>query len=157
MKCLQVPYFVQSVQECLIILTEIRGILPTCLISICRLTVQEMYHARSAAIPDLNLVLMLSLMVESGVCRGCRGKDNARKNIYDFVAKNEASRGLLAERPALDYCGRPMEMDLPDKPYKCQSCGRRYSQLSSLMQHQEYNPRCNNRSNQLPLTFRGYY
>ena len=94
--------------------------------------------------------------VESGACRGCRGKDNARKNIYDFVAKNEASRGLLAERPALDYCGRPMEMDLPDKPYKCQSCGRRYSQLSSLMQHQEYNPRCNNRSNQLPLTFRGY-
>merc|ERR1719508_103824 len=27
---------------------------------------------------------------------------------------------------------------VPDMPYKCQSCGRRYKQVSALMQHQQY-------------------
>ena len=72
--------------------------------------------------------------VESGSCRGCKGKENARKQIYEFIGSREESRRLLAETPALEWGGG--ERGVPDLPYKCQVCGKRYKQVSSLMQHQ---------------------
>merc|ERR1712106_664629 len=82
--------------------------------------------------------------VESGACNGCKGKDNARENIYKFIGSNNASRSLLAHRPALDYDGRSAGGRVPDLPYECRACGRKYKQVSSLMQHQEYT-RCGER------------
>eukprot|EP00090_Calanus_glacialis_P006706 TRINITY_DN1523_c0_g1_i2.p1 TRINITY_DN1523_c0_g1~~TRINITY_DN1523_c0_g1_i2.p1 ORF type:complete len:147 (+),score=25.86 TRINITY_DN1523_c0_g1_i2:89-529(+) len=75
--------------------------------------------------------------VESGACSGCRGKENAREQIYNFIGSNQESRDLLSHAPALDYDGR-CGGQVPSLPYQCKSCGRKYAQVSSLMQHKEY-------------------
>ena len=93
--------------------------------------------------------------VESGACSGCRGRDNARQRIYEFIGNVQVgnkmfniltcslmfiylqgSQGMLANPPALEYnCGTRTGA-VPDIPYKCQACGKKYKQVSSLMQHQ---------------------
>ena len=34
--------------------------------------------------------------VESGACTGCRGKDNARQQIYKFIGSNKVSTNWIA-------------------------------------------------------------
>merc|ERR1712183_59699 len=92
--------------------------------------------------------------VESGACGGCKGKEKAREQIYKFISNKKESRNLLADPPALEYQGAGAGT-VPDMPYKCQSCGRRYKQVSALMQHQQYG-HCG-ASGQAAIGFSGRY
>eukprot|EP00092_Neocalanus_flemingeri_P002738 GFUD01002931.1.p1 GENE.GFUD01002931.1~~GFUD01002931.1.p1 ORF type:complete len:158 (+),score=31.98 GFUD01002931.1:124-597(+) len=75
--------------------------------------------------------------VESGSCSGCKGKENARQQIHNFIASKKESRGLLANTPALEWAGAGTGR-VPDLPYKCQECSKKFRQVSALMQHQQY-------------------
>lgn len=72
--------------------------------------------------------------VESGFCRGCRGQDNARQQIYDFVQRNAGgSNPLLTNGGNHAYGGG----SVPDLPYQCQECAKSFRHLSQLMQHMD--------------------
>lgn len=71
--------------------------------------------------------------VESGSCRGCRGKDNARNKIFEFVSNNRATQQFLA----LAIEDKPHHRGGPgDLPYRCSHCSKRFRQFSQLMQHE---------------------
>lgn len=71
--------------------------------------------------------------VESGYCRGCRGKDNARQQIYEFAAKRGMDR-YMTSVPMLTYDGN-YNADVPSHPYVCKECSVSFRNLSQLMQH----------------------
>jgi len=73
--------------------------------------------------------------VESGYCRGCRGKDNARTQIYQFAQRQRSMQGFLNGTPLLTNGG--YNDHVPDKPYKCNQCTKTFRNLSQLMQHQD--------------------
>lgn len=73
--------------------------------------------------------------VESGYCRGCLGKDNARDQIYNFAAKNGMGR-YMTEVPMLTN-GNNYNGYVPDYPYCCPDCSVSFRNLSQLMQHQD--------------------
>jgi DNA-directed RNA polymerase subunit RPC12/RpoP len=70
--------------------------------------------------------------VETGHCAGCTGKDNARLQIYQFVQ----SRAPFMCIPQIGYdFGVGNAEGIPDKPYRCSVCAKKFGQLSSLMNH----------------------
>ena len=72
--------------------------------------------------------------VEAGACSKCRGQDNARRQVFDFISRNEATRQFVRGVPQLEYHGG-CEQDIPERPYACQMCPRDFKNMSSLMQH----------------------
>jgi len=73
--------------------------------------------------------------VESGACSGCRGQERARKNVYQFLNQQEMGRSLLNKQTALEYHGEGGH-EQPAQPwYSCPSCGKKFEQAGSLMQH----------------------
>lgn len=70
--------------------------------------------------------------VESGYCRGCKGKDNARQQIYDFAKKRAGGTPLLTNGSS-NYRGGPV----PDYPYQCPHCSRLFRDLGQMMQHMD--------------------
>lgn len=70
--------------------------------------------------------------LEAGSCTGCRGREQARSQIYQFVSQRASH--LLTSQPALEYHGGPYTV--PDRPYQCQYCDKGFTHLSSMMQHQ---------------------
>ncbi|CAM9242899.1 unnamed protein product [Ectocarpus fasciculatus] len=69
--------------------------------------------------------------VESGYCSGCRGKDNARSQIYNFIShKAPELRTRLIEGPS------GSGSSVPDRPYQCTYCGKTFTQLSAQMNHE---------------------
>ena len=73
--------------------------------------------------------------IESGYCRGCRGQDNARKQIYNFVQRNAGGNNpLLLNGGNHAYGGGGL---VPDFPYQCQECAKSFRHLSQLMQHMD--------------------
>ena len=73
--------------------------------------------------------------VESGACNACRGRENARQSVFNFVARNEASRGLLSQQAIAYHDGTTNTNVRPTYPYKCQHCPRQFKLLSSMMNH----------------------
>ena len=69
--------------------------------------------------------------VESGTRPGCRGRENARRRIYDFVRRSAATQQFL--NPAL--MDRPSGVVVCEKPYKCTRCPKEFRRRSDLMQH----------------------
>ena len=96
--------------------------------------------------------------VESGACKKCSGRDNARQQIhrldthglcchisvsyfvFRFMKSHEATRPFLNTK-ALTYEGSGLS-GVPDTPYECRHCGKGYKHFSSLMQHQVHNKVC---------------
>jgi hypothetical protein len=74
--------------------------------------------------------------VESGFCSGCRGKSNAREQIYKFASGQRAMQPYLSDVPRLTYGGYDDD-DVPEFPYSCPDCFRSFKQLSQLLQHQD--------------------
>lgn len=72
--------------------------------------------------------------VESGSCHGCKGKENTRKQIYNFMRFNASTRQFLDKK--LIGNGSSNGDANPVKPYGCQRCGKKFKQVSQLMQHQ---------------------
>ena len=72
--------------------------------------------------------------VEAGACSRCRGQGNARRQVFDFISRNEATRQFVRGVPQLEYHGG-CEQDIPERPYVCQMCSRDFKNMSSLMQH----------------------
>lgn len=67
--------------------------------------------------------------IESGYCRGTRGKEVARKVIY-----RQAETQFC-----LNYAdGYDKHSDVPDFPYKCPSCDRFFQGGGQCLQHQEH-------------------
>mmetsp|Transcript_10131 Transcript_10131/g.14858 ORF Transcript_10131/g.14858 Transcript_10131/m.14858 type:complete len:176 (-) Transcript_10131:227-754(-) len=88
--------------------------------------------------------------VESGYCKGCNGKDNARQQIFEFVSRNrDFSNRFMTQTPMLtNGNNRSSNGEVPDKPYHCPDCNKSFQQVSQLMQHQD-----NKHRNQHMLTF----
>lgn len=83
---------------------------------------------------------------ESGSCEACRGQDNARRAAHQLVLSQPGGRNFLASRPLmLDYNGQGSGDNYEytgNQDYECAACHRRFSLLSSLMQHQQNRPQC---------------
>jgi len=73
--------------------------------------------------------------VESGACSGCRGQERARRNVYQFLNQQEMGRSLLNKQTALEYHGEGGQEQAQQPWYSCPSCGRKFEQAGSLMQH----------------------
>ena len=71
--------------------------------------------------------------IESGYCRGCLGKDNARRQIYEHVQRNAGGSNPMLTNGG----GHPYGGSVPDFPYQCQQCTKSFRQLSQLMQHMD--------------------
>mmetsp|Transcript_17434 Transcript_17434/g.25177 ORF Transcript_17434/g.25177 Transcript_17434/m.25177 type:complete len:176 (+) Transcript_17434:30-557(+) len=82
--------------------------------------------------------------VESGYCRGCRGQDNARMQIYKFAhSQRGMSSYLTNSTPQLEWGGYE-DSDIPDYPYCCPDCNKSFRQLSQLLQHKDQKHNQNN-------------
>lgn len=68
--------------------------------------------------------------VESGSCSGCLGKDNARRQIYDFTSRSAPS--MLA--PMLEWHSADRS-GVPERPYMCTHCHRTFRAMGDMMQH----------------------
>ena len=75
--------------------------------------------------------------VESGFCRGCKGQDNARQQIYNYAVKQRGMAPYLSNQPQLTYGGWQPSDDVPDFPYHCPECAKSFAALSQLLQHQD--------------------
>ena len=75
--------------------------------------------------------------VESGYCRGCRGRDNARQQIYEFASKHGSMNQYLTQIPLLENGGGGRSGAVPDFPYRCPECNKSFRNLGQLMQHQD--------------------
>lgn len=73
--------------------------------------------------------------LESGYCSGCRGKDKARRQIYDFVKGQKAARHYVNGAPMLT--NGDSYSSVPDYPYQCPQCSKAFRQLSQLLQHED--------------------
>ena len=82
--------------------------------------------------------------VESGACRKCPGKEEARRKIFEFFKEHEITRKFLKSQ-AVMYINTLLEVEEPpDFPYECKICEIEYRDASSLMQHlaqKHYNTR----------------
>jgi hypothetical protein len=74
--------------------------------------------------------------VEGGTCSACKGTDNARTAVYQFVQQHSGLLMLGDRVPVLqlDHNGNTV---VPDKPYPCRTCGKAFRNLSSQMDHQQ--------------------
>lgn len=75
--------------------------------------------------------------VESGFCRGCRGADNAREQIYKFASNQRTMGRFMANAPRLTNGGNWEDVSVPDFPYNCPDCSKQFRHLSQLLQHQD--------------------
>lgn len=73
--------------------------------------------------------------IESGYCSGCRGKDNARQQIYELAQRLRGMRQFMNDTPMLTWDGS--NNGVPETPYCCKQCNKSFHQLSQLMQHQD--------------------
>jgi len=81
-------------------------------------------------------VSAVSMHFESGFCKGCRGKFNARQKMFDFARNSQHLRQYLADPPSLQYAGNiPDIAPVPEFPYKCPNCFRKFHQQSQMYQH----------------------
>merc|ERR1712007_86895 len=70
--------------------------------------------------------------VESGSCVGCRGAENARRQIHNFVSSSSKTRPFLTPM-LLDRDG--LASGPSERPYRCTCCPKTFRQMSALMQH----------------------
>lgn len=74
--------------------------------------------------------------VESGHCSGCRGRENARQQIYRFTSGQRAMQRYMNDVPQITY-GDYDDEDVPEYPYRCPDCDKSFRQMSQLLQHQD--------------------
>jgi len=73
--------------------------------------------------------------VESGYCSGCRGRDNARQEIYRYASGKSVMQPYMSGTPLLtDGSGTTI---VPDFPYHYPDCAKSFRNLSQLLQHQD--------------------
>ena len=70
--------------------------------------------------------------VESGSCPKCKGPDRARQTIYDYTQLVHG-QGLLTDLSG--YRPGNRSGTVPELPYGCTKCSKRFRQLSSLLEH----------------------
>mmetsp|Transcript_30490 Transcript_30490/g.45403 ORF Transcript_30490/g.45403 Transcript_30490/m.45403 type:complete len:211 (-) Transcript_30490:363-995(-) len=74
--------------------------------------------------------------VESGYCSGCKGRNNARNNIYQFARSQRAMQPYMTGTPMLTNGGY-RDGSTPDYPYHCYQCNKQFRHLSQLLQHND--------------------
>lgn len=102
----------------------------------------QVHRPRNVACPVCNEVRFRSganavQHVESGYCSGCRGRDNARQQIYNFASSKSTMKPYMTSVPRLTNGGGGSYGAVPDYPYKCPSCAKSFQQLSQLLQHKD--------------------
>ena len=68
--------------------------------------------------------------VEYGYCKACRGKDNARDQIFGFVNRNAPG---LTQNLQIGWDNN----QTPDIPYRCTYCSKGFKNLSGQMNHED--------------------
>mmetsp|Transcript_14782 Transcript_14782/g.20888 ORF Transcript_14782/g.20888 Transcript_14782/m.20888 type:complete len:173 (-) Transcript_14782:203-721(-) len=101
----------------------------------------QVHRARNVACPICKEVRFRSganavQHVESGYCTGCRGRDNARHQIYKYASSQSGMNRYMNNVPRLTYGGYDSD-DVPDYPYNCPDCDRSFRHLSQLLQHKD--------------------
>ena len=71
--------------------------------------------------------------LENGHCPHCPGVDNARRAAFNFVRRNPIGRNFL--QPMLQDRARSDRSSLPEKPYQCPSCYKKFKTMGALTQH----------------------
>ena len=71
--------------------------------------------------------------VESGACTSCQGREQAQQQVYNFVARNNATRGFLSTA-AIEYHGQG-NTGIPENPYECPICKKNFRMISGMMNH----------------------
>lgn len=71
--------------------------------------------------------------VESGFCSGCKGRDNARQQIYQYAQTKRGMKNYFTGTPLLT--NGAYNQGVPDYPYQCNQCAKVFRNLSQLMQH----------------------
>ena len=81
---------------------------------------------------------------ESGSCEGCLGQANARRFAYDQLANSAGGERFLARPAQLTWNGDVAEggYSASGQNYKCPGCGKLFSLLSSLLEHQQNRREC---------------
>ena len=81
---------------------------------------------------------------ESGSCVACRGTDNARRAAYQLVAAAQGGRQFLANQQLLLTHNGELTggYNAGGTNYNCPACGKTFSLLTSLLQHQENRAAC---------------
>merc|ERR1711953_768222 len=77
--------------------------------------------------------------VEVGACPNCPGKEAARNGVYNFIARHQETRHMLSSQPQLEYVGSAARYNIPDRPYQCPQCYKKFKHMGGMMQHQESN------------------
>ena len=72
--------------------------------------------------------------LESGQCKSCQGKENARNQVYQAIRPHLSSQNqpLLASSSTTSSCADP---GVPAFPYSCHHCSKKFKELNSMMQH----------------------
>ena len=90
--------------------------------------------------------------VEVGACPNCPGKEAARNGVYNFIARHQVvvdhqfrwkvtkvfqeTRHMLSSQPQLEYVGSAARYNIPDRPYQCPQCDKKFKHMGGMMQHQ---------------------
>jgi len=104
---------------------------------------QQVHRPRDVACPVCGVCRFRSganavQHVESGYCSGCRGKDNARNQIYQFASNQGSMSRYISDVPQLTYGDNSWQQGgVPDFPYQCPECSKSFRQLSQLLQHRD--------------------
>ena len=85
--------------------------------------------------------------VESGACDSCKGKENAKENVYRFVAQKAPS---FLSRDAIEYQGNISSR--PEFPFKCPQCTKEFREMNHMMRHvEDKHPQSRRRQNNFLL------
>lgn len=80
---------------------------------------------------------------ESGSCPTCPNVHAARRTAYNFVAQHDPSGNFVSNGTLrIGYHDTNGNWDPEGPNYHCNSCGRQFRQLNSLMQHQQARAQC---------------
>lgn len=89
--------------------------------------------------------------IESGACGACKGQENARRAAYKLVSGQQGGGAFLTGPLLLTHSGDQGGGYTGTNDYHCPGCKKRFSTVTSLMQHTENRPECSQRGQHVNL------
>lgn len=88
---------------------------------------------------------------DSGACGACKGQENARRAAYQLVSGQQGGGAFLSGPLLLTHSGDQGGGYTGTNDYHCPGCQKRFSIVTSLMQHTENRPECSQRGQHVNL------